>query len=152
MEFLLHLGIAAVLVVVAASSDFSAQMADRDKLPYQASIPDARRIIGQSVVAAERSASARSLHLRGSVIESAPARRDAESESRRYENDSGQRRRFEQLVERNGQLPSAEERKKTRSGLRETGSTKTPRADCAARPKSKKTSPSSAARSTSVSW
>jgi len=115
MEFLATSRIAAVLVVVAASSVLSAQNGGPDKLPYQASIPDARRIIGQSVVATERSLQARD---RYTYVERDQDRRlDAQGQLKSEKVDVTRMilvngARFEQLVERNGQLPSAEERKK----------------------------------------
>jgi len=54
MEFLTKSRIATVLVVAASSALF-AQNSGPDKLQDYASIPDARHIIGQSVVATERS-------------------------------------------------------------------------------------------------
>src|SRR4029077_12725931 len=55
MEFLTKSRIATVLVVVAASSALFAQNSAPQKLQDHASIPDAGHIIGQSVVATERS-------------------------------------------------------------------------------------------------
>jgi len=55
MGFLAKFRIATVLVVVAASSALFAQNGGPEKLQDHASIPDARHIIGQSVVATERS-------------------------------------------------------------------------------------------------
>src|SRR5438445_6838037 len=95
MEFLTKSRIATVLVVVAASSVLFAQNSVPDKLQDRGSIPDARRIIGQSVLAAERSLEARD---RYTYVQRDQDRRHGHAgtveigKSRYYENDSGQRR------------------------------------------------------------
>ncbi len=59
MKFLAKSRIATALLVVAASSALFAQNSAPDKPQNRVSIPDARHIIGQSVVATERSLEAR---------------------------------------------------------------------------------------------
>jgi hypothetical protein len=114
MEFLTKSRIA-VLAVVAASSAVFAQNSGPDELQDHASIPDARHIIGQSVVATERSLEALD---RYTYVERDQDRRlDSEGQLKSERVDVTRMilvngARFEQLVERNGQLPSAEERKK----------------------------------------
>jgi hypothetical protein len=115
MEFLAKSRIATVLVVVAASSALFAQNAGPDKFQDHAGIPDARHIIGQSVVATERSLEARD---RYTYVERDQDRRlDSQGQLKSEKVDLTRMilvngARFEQLVERNGQLPSAEEQKK----------------------------------------
>jgi hypothetical protein len=107
--------IATVLVVVAASSALFAQNGGPEKLQAHASIPDARHIIGQSVVATERSLEARD---RYTFVERDQDRRlDSQGQLKSEKIDVTRMilvngARFEQLVERNGQLPSAEEQEK----------------------------------------
>jgi hypothetical protein len=115
MGFLAKSRIATVLVVVAASSALFAQNGGPEKLQDHASIPDARHIIGQSVVATERSLLARD---RYTFVERDQDRRlDSQGQLKSEKIDVTRMilvngARFEQLVERNGQLPSAEEQKK----------------------------------------
>ena len=115
MGFLAKFRIATVLVVVAASSALFAQNGGPEKLQDHASIPDARHIIGQSVVATERSLQARD---RYTFVERDQDRRlDSQGQLKSEKIDVTRMilvngARFEQLVERNGQLPSAEEQKK----------------------------------------
>jgi hypothetical protein len=115
MGFLAKSRIATVLVVVAASSALFAQNGGPEKLQDHASIPDARHIIGQSVVATERSLQARD---RYTFVERDQDRRlDSQGQLKSEKIDVTRMilvngARFEQLVERNGQLPSAEEQKK----------------------------------------
>ena len=115
MGFLAKFRIATVLVVVAASSALFAQNGGPEKLQDHASIPDARHIIGQSVVATERSLEARD---RYTFVERDQDRRlDSQGQLKSEKIDVTRMilvngARFEQLVERNGQLPSAEEQKK----------------------------------------
>jgi hypothetical protein len=115
MKFLAKSRIATVLAVVAASSVLFAQNRGPEQLQDHASIPDARHIIGQSVVATERSLEARD---RYSFVERDHDRRlDSQGQLKSEKIDVTRMilvngARFEQLVERNGQLPSAEEQKK----------------------------------------
>jgi len=115
MKFLAKSRIATVLAVVAASSALFAQNRGPEQLQDHASIPDARHIIGQSVVATERSLEARD---RYSFVERDHDRRlDSQGQLKSEKIDVTRMilvngARFEQLVERNGQLPSAEEQKK----------------------------------------
>ena len=115
MGFLAKSRIATVLVVVAASSALFAQNGGLEKLQDHPGIPDTRHIIGQSVVATERSLQARD---RYSFVERDQDRRlDAQGQLKSEKIDVTRMilvngARFEQLVERNGQLPSAEEQKK----------------------------------------
>jgi hypothetical protein len=115
MKFLAKSRIATVLAVVAASSVLIAQNRGPEQLQDHASIPDARHIIGQSVVATERSLEARD---RYTFVERDHDRRlDSQGQLKSEKIDVTRMilvngARFEQLVERNGQLPSAEEQKK----------------------------------------
>jgi hypothetical protein len=115
MQFLAKSRIATVLVVVAASSALFAQNGGPQKLQDHASIPDARHIICQSVAATERSLEARD---RYTFVERDQDRRlDSQGQLKSEKIDVTRMilvngARFEQLVERNGQLPSAEEQKK----------------------------------------
>ena len=115
MEFLTKSRIATVLVAVAASSALFTQNNAPDKLQDHASIPDARHIIGQSVVATERSLQALD---RYTFVERDQDRRlDSQGQLKSEKIDVTRMilvngARFEQLVERNGQPPSAEEQKK----------------------------------------
>jgi hypothetical protein len=120
MEFLTKARIGALLVVGAVSSALFAQNGGPDKHQNDASVLDARRIVGQSVAATERSWQARD-HF-------TYTERD---EDRRL-NSLGQVKsqnarvtkmilvngaRFDQLTEHNGQRPSAAERKKSDEDL-----------------------------------
>jgi hypothetical protein len=114
MEFLTKSRIATVLVVVAASSALFAQNGVPDKLQDHLSIPDARHIVGQSVLAAERSLEARDRYTY--VKRDQDRRLDSQGQLKSEKVDVTRMilvngARFEQLVERNGQLPSAEEQK-----------------------------------------
>jgi hypothetical protein len=115
MKFLAKSGIATILAVLAASSVLFAQNRGPEQLQDHASIPDARHIIGQSVVATERSLEARD---RYTFVERDHDRRlDPQGQLKSEKIDVTRMilvngARFEQLVERNGQLPSAEEQKK----------------------------------------
>jgi hypothetical protein len=115
MKFLAKSRIATVLAVVAASSVLFAQNRGPEQLQDPASIPNARHIIGQSVAATERSLEARD---RYTFVERDHDRRlDSQGQLKSEKIDVTRMilvngARFEQLVERNGQLPSAEEQKK----------------------------------------
>jgi hypothetical protein len=115
MKFLAQSRIATLLAVVTASSVLFAQNRGPEQLQDHASIPDARHIIGQSVVATERSLEARD---RYTFLQRDHDRRlDSQGQLKSEKIDVTRMilvngARFEQLVERNGQLPSAEEQKK----------------------------------------
>jgi hypothetical protein len=115
MEFVTKSRIASLVVLIAASSVFSAQNGGPDNRQDDASMRDARHIIGQSVVATERSLQARD---RYTYVERDQDRRlDAQGQLRSEKVNVTRMilvngARFEQLMERNGQLPSAEEQKK----------------------------------------
>jgi hypothetical protein len=115
MEFPIKSRIATLLVLFAASSVLFAQYGGPDELRDHASVPDARHIIGQSVVATERSLQARD---RYTYVERDQDRRlDSQGQLKSEKVDVTKMilvngARFEQLVERNGQLPSTAEQKK----------------------------------------
>jgi hypothetical protein len=115
MKLLAKSRIATVLAVVAASSGLFAQNRGPEQVQDHARIPDARHIFGQSVQATERSLEARD---RSTFVERDQDRRLDSQGQLKSENIDVTRMilvngaRFEQLVERNGQLPSAEEQKK----------------------------------------
>ena len=115
MKFLVKSRIATVLAVLAASSVLFAQNRGPERLQDHPSIADARHIIGQSVVATVRSLEARD---RYTFVERDHDRRlDSQGQLKSEKIDVTRMilvngARFEQLVERNGQLPSAEEQKK----------------------------------------
>jgi hypothetical protein len=115
MKFLAKSRIATVLAVVAASSALFAQNSAPHKLQNGVSIPDARHIIGQSIVATERSLEALD---RYTFVERDQDRRlDSQGQLKLEKIDVTRMilvngARFEQLVERNGQPPSAEEQKR----------------------------------------
>jgi hypothetical protein len=115
MEFLTKSRIATVLGLITASSVLFAQNGVPDKLQDHASIPDARHIMGQSVQAAERSLEVRDRYT--FVQRDQDRRLDSLGQLKSEKVDVTRMilvngARFEQLVERNGQLPSAEEQKK----------------------------------------
>ena len=115
MEFLAKSRIATVLAVLAASSVLFAQNSGPDKLQDHASIPDARHIIDQSVVATERSLEARDRYTyverdQDRCLDSQGQLRSEKVDVTRMILVNGAR--FEQLVERNGQRPSVAEQKK----------------------------------------
>jgi hypothetical protein len=105
----------AVVVGASSSSALLAQNGGPNKHPDHAGIPDARHIIGQSIVATERSLEARD---RYTYVERDQDRRlDSQGQLKSERVDVTRMilvngARFGQLVERNGQLPSEEERKK----------------------------------------
>jgi hypothetical protein len=115
MEFLTKSRIASLLVLVAASSVLFAQNGGPDNRQDDAGIQDARHIVGQSIVATERSLQARD---RYTYLKRDQDRRLDSQGQLKSENVDVIRMilvngaRFEQLMERNGQLPSAEEQKK----------------------------------------
>jgi hypothetical protein len=115
MKFLVKSRTATALLAVAASSALFAQSSGPDKPQNRVSIPDACLIIGQSIQATERSLEARD---RSTFVERDQDRRlDSQGQLKSEKVDVTRMilvngARFEQLVERNGQLPSAEEQKK----------------------------------------
>jgi hypothetical protein len=115
VEFLTKSRIATLLILVAASSVLFAQNGGPDNRKDDASIPDAHHIVGQSIVATERSLQARD---RYTYVQRDQDRRMDSQGQLKSENVDVTRMilvngaRFEQLMERNGQLPSAEEQKK----------------------------------------
>ena len=109
-----------LFVMLAASVPLFAQTSGPEKPPNQASLPDARRIVAQSIAATERSWQARDHYT------------FTERDVDRRLDDLGQVKsenvdvtsmilvngaRFEQLIEHNGQLPSADEQKKSTKDL-----------------------------------
>jgi hypothetical protein len=105
--------IGALLIVLAASSALFAQDKGSDK--PRAIVLDARQIVGQSLVAAEHSWQARNEYV---YMERDEDRRLDSAGQVQSDNIDVTRMtlvngiRFEQLVEHNGQLPSAEDQKK----------------------------------------
>jgi hypothetical protein len=115
MEFLVKSRISTVLVAVAASSVLFAQSGGPDRHQDNASIPDTLHIVGRSIVATERSLQARDRYT--FVKRDQDRRLDSQGQLKSENVDVTKMilvngARFEQLVERNGQLPSAEEQKK----------------------------------------
>ncbi len=114
MEFLAKSRIGTLLVVFAASSPLFAQNSGPDK-QQNPSVLDPLQIVGQSLVATERSWQARDEYV---YMERDEDRRLDSQGQVKSENVDVTRMtlvngiRFEQLMEHNGQLPSAEEQKK----------------------------------------
>jgi len=106
--------------MVAASAALFAQTNESEKPPIQASVLDARQIVVQSLAATERSWQARDHY---TFMERDQDRRLDSLGQLKSENVEVTRMilvngiRFEQLMERNGQLPSAEEQKKNDKDL-----------------------------------
>jgi len=115
MEFLTKSRIGALLIAAAASSPLSAQNSGPEKHQNPRNVLDARQIVGQSLVAAERSWQARDTYL---YMERDEDRRLDSLGQVKSENVDVTRMtlvngiRFEQLMEHNGQLPSAAEQRK----------------------------------------
>jgi len=115
MEFLAKSRIATLLVVVSTSSLLFAQSGGRGTRQDNSSSSDALHIVSLSIVAAERSLLARN---RYTYVERDQDRRLDVHGQLKSENVDVTRMilvngaRFEQLIERNGQPPSAEEQKK----------------------------------------
>jgi hypothetical protein len=103
-------------MAAAASSALFAQNKGSDKPQNPSNVPDARQIVGQSVVAAEHSWQARNEYV---YIERDEDRRlDAAGQVQSQNVDVTRMTlvngiRFEQLMEHNGQVPSAEDQKKS---------------------------------------
>ncbi len=120
MEFLAKSRIGTFLVVMAASSALFAQDSGPDEHQSHASVLDARQIVGQSVAATERSWQARNHYV---YMERDEDRRLDSLGQVKSENVDVTRMilvngaRFEQLMEHNGQLPSAVEQKKSNEDL-----------------------------------
>jgi len=112
MEFLAKFRIGALLIAVAACSPLFAQNSGADKHQNPANVLDARQIVGQSLVAAEHSWQARDEYI---YMERDEDRRLDPLGQVKSENVDVTKMtlvngiRFEQLMEHNGQLPSAEE-------------------------------------------
>ncbi len=116
MELLTKFRIGALLIAAAASSAVFAQNKGSDKPLNPTNVVDARQIVGQSLVAAEHSWQARD----GYVYMERDEDRRLDSEGKvQSENIDVTRMtlvngiRFEQLMEHNGQVPSAEDQKKS---------------------------------------
>jgi len=115
MKFLAKSRIGVLLIAAVASSPLFAQKGGADKHESPAIILEARQIVGQSLVAAERSWQARDEYV---YVERDEDRRLDSLGQVKSENVEVTRMslvngiRFEQLVEHNGQLPSAEEQTK----------------------------------------
>ncbi len=109
-----------LLVMVAASAALCAQSSGPDKPQNPASVLDAREIVGLSVAATERSWQARDHY---TYVERDEDRRLDSLGHVKSENVDVTRMmlvngaRFEQLMEHNGQLPSAKEQKKSDEDL-----------------------------------
>jgi hypothetical protein len=114
MEILTKFLIGALLIVLAASSALFAQNKGSDK-PQNQVILDARQIVGQSLVVAEHSWQARNGY---NYVERDEDRRLDSAGQVQSDNIDVTRMtlvngiRFEQLMEHNGQPPSAEDQKK----------------------------------------
>jgi hypothetical protein len=116
MKILTKSRIGALLMVAAASSALFAQDKGSDKPQNSSNVLDARQIVGQSLVAAEHSWQARNEYV---YIERDEDRRLDSAGQVQSENVDVTRMtlingiRFEQLMEHNGQVPSAEDQKKS---------------------------------------
>ena len=116
MESLTRSGMGTLLVMVAASTVLFGQSSGPDTLQKHASVADARQIVSPSVEATERSWQARDHY---TYVERDENRRLNSQGQVKSENVDVIRMivvngaRFEQLMERNGQLPSAREQKKS---------------------------------------
>ena len=120
MEFLAKSRIGTLLVVVAASSALFAQNSGPDKHQNHASVLDAGQIMGQSVAATERSWQARDHYTyterdEDRSLDSLGQVKSENVDVTRMILVNGAR--FEQLMEHNGQLPSATEKRKSDEDL-----------------------------------
>jgi len=109
-----------LLVMVAASTALFAQSSGPDKPKNQASVLDARQIVGQSVAATERSWQARDHYIYTERDED--RRLDSLGQVKSENVDVSKMilvngARFEQLLERNGHLPSAKEQRESDQDL-----------------------------------
>ncbi len=120
MKFLAKSRIGTLLVVVAASTALFAQNSGPDKHQNHASVLDARQIVGLSVAALERSWQARDHYI---YMERDEDRRLDSLGQVKSENIDVTRMilvngaRFEQLMEHNGQPPSAADQRKSDADL-----------------------------------
>ena len=120
MKILARSRIGALLIVVAASSVLFAQDSGPDKPQNPPSVQDARQIVGKSLAATEHSWQARDEYI---YVERDEDRRLDSTGKVQSENVDVTRMtlvdgvRFEQLMEHNGQLPSAEEQRKRNQEL-----------------------------------
>jgi hypothetical protein len=120
MEILTKSGMGMLVVMVAASTALLAQSSGPDMPQKHASVADVRQIVSPSVVATERSWQARDHY---TYTERDEDRRLTSQGKVKSENVDVSRiivvngSRFEQLMERNGQLPSAREQKKSDDDL-----------------------------------
>ncbi|MGB2621813.1 MAG: hypothetical protein WA857_13930 [Candidatus Acidiferrum sp.] len=115
MEFLAKTRIGALLIAIAASSPILAQNSGPNKPQTPASTLDARQIVSQSLVATEHSWQARDEYLYTERDED--RRLDSVGQVKSDNVDVTRMTlvngiRFEQLMEHNGQVPSAEDQKK----------------------------------------
>jgi hypothetical protein len=116
MKILTKFGIGALLMAAAASSALFAQNKGSDKPQNPTNALDARQIVGQSLVAAEHSWQARDAYV---YVERDEDRRlDSEGKVQSENVDVTRMTlvngiRFEQLMEHNGQVPTAEDQKKS---------------------------------------
>jgi len=121
METLTKSGMQVFLVMVAASTALFAQSSNPDKPQNQTRVADARQIVSPSVVATQRSWEARDHY---TYLERDEDRRLTSEGQVKTENVDVTRMivvngaRFEQLMEHNGQLPSAKEQKKSDDDLK----------------------------------
>jgi len=115
MDFLNKSRIATLLFVVALSPASFAQGGGQDQPATNAIVPDARHIVSKSIAATERSLRTRN---RYAYVERDQDRRLDSQGKVKSENIAVTRMilvsgaRFEQLIERNGQLPTSEEQRK----------------------------------------
>ena len=115
MEILARFRIGALLAVVAASSPLLAQSGGPDKPQSLPTVLDARQIVSQSLLATERSWQARGEYV---FVERDEDRRlDSQGAVKSQNVDVTKMTlvngiRFEELMEHNGQLPSADDQKK----------------------------------------
>ncbi|HKN74493.1 MAG TPA: hypothetical protein VJW94_04895 [Candidatus Acidoferrum sp.] len=116
MEILTKSRIGTLLIVLSASSSLFAQNKGSDKPQNEPIVMDARQIVRQSLVAAELSWQARNAYI---YMERDEDRRLDSAGQLQSQNVDVTRMtlvngiRFEQLMEHNGQLPSAEDQKKS---------------------------------------
>jgi hypothetical protein len=120
MKFMAKYRIGTLLVMVATSAALFAQSSGPDKPQNHAGVLDTRQIVGQSVAATERSWQARNHYI---YMERDDDRRMDSRGQVKSENVDVTRMilvngaRFEQLMEHNGQLPSAREQRKSDEDL-----------------------------------
>jgi hypothetical protein len=120
MKLRANSGMQSLLLMLAASGALFAQSSGPDKSQNQATVLDARQIMAQSIAATERSWQARDHY---TFTERDVDRRLDDLGRLKSENIDVTRMtlvngaRFEQLMEHNGQLPSADEQKKSSKDL-----------------------------------